>query len=55
MLGEIPSGITKYNKNMSIDEILNELTICLKASNPYKIILFGSYANGEATEDSDID
>jgi predicted nucleotidyltransferase len=40
---------------MRIDEILNELTICLKASSPYKIILFGSYANGEATEDSDID
>jgi predicted nucleotidyltransferase len=40
---------------MRIDEILNELTICLKASNPYKIILFGSYVKGEATEDSDID
>jgi predicted nucleotidyltransferase len=27
----------------------------LKRLDPYKIILFGSYADGEATEDSDID
>jgi predicted nucleotidyltransferase len=40
---------------MKIDEILNELIACLKNSDPYKIILFGSYANGESTEDSDID
>jgi predicted nucleotidyltransferase len=40
---------------MIIDEILNELIMSLKVSNPYKIILFGSYAKGEATEDSDID
>jgi predicted nucleotidyltransferase len=40
---------------MGIEEILNELIISLKVSNPYKIILFGSYAKGEATEDSDID
>ncbi|MDR2704869.1 MAG: nucleotidyltransferase domain-containing protein [Planctomycetaceae bacterium] len=40
---------------MKTDEILNELVLCLKASNPYKIILFGSHANGVATEDSDID
>jgi predicted nucleotidyltransferase len=40
---------------MGIDEILNELIMSLKASNPYKIILFGSYAKEEATEDSDID
>ena len=27
----------------------------LKQSDPYKIILFGSYAAGTATDDSDID
>ena len=27
----------------------------LKPSNPYRIILFGSYARGTATENSDID
>jgi predicted nucleotidyltransferase len=40
---------------MRIDEILNELIMLLKASNPYKIILFGSCANGNPNENSDID
>jgi predicted nucleotidyltransferase len=40
---------------MKIDEILNDLITCLKASDPYKIILFGSHANNSATDDSDID
>jgi len=34
---------------------INPLIEALKASDPYRIILFGSYANGTATEDSDID
>ena len=35
--------------------ILSNLIVSLKASNPYKIILFGSYANGNPNENSDID
>jgi predicted nucleotidyltransferase len=40
---------------MEINSILNDLIDSLKASDPYKIILFGSYANGNETADSDID
>jgi predicted nucleotidyltransferase len=40
---------------MEIDAVLHDLIACLKASDPYKIVLFGSYAKGTATEDSDID
>jgi predicted nucleotidyltransferase len=40
---------------MEIDSILNDLIDSLKASDPYKIVLFGSYANGNETENSDID
>jgi predicted nucleotidyltransferase len=40
---------------MRNDDILNDLVNSLKASDPYKIILFGSYANGSETENSDID
>jgi predicted nucleotidyltransferase len=40
---------------MEITGILNDLIDSLKASNPYKIILFGSYATGNETENSDID
>jgi predicted nucleotidyltransferase len=40
---------------MEINSILNDLIDSLKASNPYKIVLFGSYANGNETADSDID
>ena len=40
---------------MEINNILNDLIESLNASDPYKIILFGSYANGSETEDSDID
>jgi predicted nucleotidyltransferase len=35
--------------------IVNELVQSIKPANPYKIILFGSYAAGTANEDSDID
>jgi predicted nucleotidyltransferase len=34
---------------------INPLIEAIKLSDPYKIILFGSYANGTATENSDID
>jgi len=34
---------------------INPLIEAIKPSDPYKIILFGSYANGTATENSDID
>jgi predicted nucleotidyltransferase len=40
---------------MEINSILNDLIDSLKASDPYKIILFGSYANNNETENSDID
>jgi len=34
---------------------VNSLIEAIKPSDPYKIILFGSYAGGTATENSDID
>ena len=40
---------------MEINNILNQIVESLKAADPYKIILFGSYAKGTATKDSDID
>jgi len=35
--------------------LVEEMTERLKALKPYKVILFGSYANGNPTEDSDLD
>ncbi|MDR3343742.1 MAG: nucleotidyltransferase domain-containing protein [Treponema sp.] len=35
--------------------MLDSLVSSLKSSDPYKIILFGSYANGNPNENSDID
>jgi predicted nucleotidyltransferase len=40
---------------MDFNTILDNLVILLKSSDPYKIILFGSYARGNQNEDSDID
>ena len=40
---------------MDIDVVLSNLVTALKPSNPYKIILFGSHANGTSNEHSDID
>jgi len=40
---------------MEINTLLNDLVNLLKPSDPYKIILFGSYANGTPNEHSDID
>jgi len=35
--------------------LIEEMTEKLKALKPYQVILFGSYANGNPTRDSDID
>jgi len=35
--------------------LVEEMTQRLKELKPYKVILFGSYANGNPTEDSDLD
>ena len=40
---------------MNLNTILDDLISSLKASDPYKIILFGSYARGNPHENSDID
>jgi len=39
----------------NFNTILDNLVVSLKSSDPYKIILFGSYANGNPDENSDID
>jgi len=40
---------------MNFNAVLDDLVSSLKSSDPYKIILFGSYANGNPNENSDID
>jgi len=40
---------------MKKHDYINPLVEAIKQSDPYRIILFGSHANGTATEDSDID
>jgi len=40
---------------MNIKTVLDNLILSIRASDPYKIILFGSHANGNANENSDID
>jgi len=40
---------------VDIYTILNNLVDSLKPADPYKIVLFGSYANGTPNEHSDID
>jgi len=35
--------------------LVEEMTERLKVLKPYKVILFGSYANGNPTKDSDLD
>ncbi len=40
----------------TIDELIGEATrLLVKAAQPEKIILFGSYARGDFTEESDLD
>jgi predicted nucleotidyltransferase len=43
------------NRPKEINDYLNLVVERLKAADPYKIVLFGSYAKGEAKPDSDID
>jgi predicted nucleotidyltransferase len=40
---------------MTGEKYIQDIVERIKKEMPVKIILFGSYANGEATEDSDID
>ncbi|MDR2579376.1 MAG: nucleotidyltransferase domain-containing protein [Fibromonadaceae bacterium] len=40
---------------MPKQHLIDEMTERLKELKPYKIILFGSYAKGNPTEDSDLD
>jgi len=40
---------------MDINTALKNLVVSLQPSDPYKIILFGSHANGTPNEHSDID
>jgi predicted nucleotidyltransferase len=40
---------------MEIEKTIHSLVNSLKNSDPYKIVLFGSYAKGNPREDSDID
>jgi predicted nucleotidyltransferase len=47
--------MVKYIKSMEIETILEKLVYSLKLSDPYKIILFGSYAHGNPDKNSDID
>lgn len=42
-------------KSMETNAYIPELVERLKKTHPYKIILFGSYAYGDASQDSDID
>jgi len=41
--------------SLDITKTLDKLIDLLKSSDPYKIILFGSHANGHPNEHSDID
>jgi len=52
--------LTKPEKNanivcMDFNTVLDDLIFSLRSSDPYKIILFGSYAGGNPHKDSDID
>jgi predicted nucleotidyltransferase len=40
---------------MDYHTVLDDLVSSLKPSDPYKIVLFGSYAKGNPNENSDID
>ena len=40
---------------IDIEQVKSEIVECLKPLNPLKIILFGSYAYGTPTKDSDLD
>ena len=44
----------RYGRKKNMPDYLAELKHILADLNPYKAILFGSYADGKADEDSDI-
>ncbi len=45
----------KIQKPVSINDINDKVNTIVKNYNPEKVILFGSYANGNPTTESDID
>jgi len=40
---------------MDINTILDNLVFSLKPLNPFRVVLFGSYANGHPSKNSDVD
>jgi predicted nucleotidyltransferase len=54
-LSEIERKNNFYNSNKEIKVILEDLVETLKSVNPVSIVLFGSYAKGSASRESDID
>ncbi len=47
---------THESPNSTMEELISEATrLLVEAANPEKIILFGSYARGDFTKDSDLD
>jgi predicted nucleotidyltransferase len=51
----IPVSFSKFTSMSLPADVKAKIIQCLMGLNVYKIILFGSYANNTATEDSDID
>ncbi len=45
----------KIQNTVSINDINNNVTTIVRNCNPEKIILFGSYADGNPTPESDVD
>ncbi|MBI2971457.1 MAG: nucleotidyltransferase domain-containing protein [Candidatus Aenigmarchaeota archaeon] len=54
-LSEIESRDEFYNKNRELKLILEDFTKSINPENVVTIVLFGSYAKGNATKESDID
>jgi predicted nucleotidyltransferase len=54
-LGERLQGVRQMELIERNWHLVEEMTRRLKELQPYKVILFGSYANGNPTEDSDLD
>jgi len=51
----VASGEFSILPIMQNQHLIDEMTERLKELKPYKVILFGSYAKGTATKDSDLD
>ena len=49
------SSVSNLSPKVDIDTLRNEIVARLKKLDPRKIILFGSYASGTASDESDID